>query len=167
MSAPADGVDWGAAERRERRREVLAAPLLVGFFAGIVLLTGGFGSWTGGAAWTAIGVFLALAGLALSAAQLSRRQRDRVAAAYRIQAALRAHADPGPEPRRRADAQARYTARTPWVGWAFVLGPLSLLIGGQWDVRPVAAAVGAALVVAAAATCAPCGPVFGEAREPG
>jgi hypothetical protein len=111
---------------------------------------GGFGSWTGAAAWTAIGVFLAPAGLALTAARLSRRQRDRVTAAHRLQAALRAHADPGPELRGRADQQARYTARTAWVVWTLPLGPLGLVIGGDWDSRPVAAAVGAALVVGAA-----------------
>ncbi len=33
-------VDWDAVERQERRRDLLAAPLLVGWFAGIVLLTG-------------------------------------------------------------------------------------------------------------------------------
>ena len=152
MSAPADGLDWDAAERRERRRDLLTAPLLVGFLAGIVLLTGGFGLWTGGAAWTGVGVLLALAGLALSTSQLSRQQGDRLAAAYRIQAALRTHADPGPELRRRADAQARYTARTAWVGWALPLGLLGVLIGGDWDRRPVAASVGAALVVGVAAS---------------
>lgn len=147
-----DGVDWSAAERRERLYDLLAAPLvLVGFFAGIVLLTGAFGFWTGGSAWVVVGTFLGLAGLALSAAQLSRPQRARTAATHRIQAALRAHADLGPELRGRADAHARYTARTAWVVWAAPVGLLGLLIGGNWDSRPVAASVGAALVVGAAA----------------
>jgi hypothetical protein len=144
-------VDWDEAERRERRRALLAAPLVVGFFVGIVLLTGGFGFWSGGAAWVVVGGFLGLCGLTLSAAQLSRRQRERASAAHRIQAALRAHADPGPGLRVRTDAQARYTARTSWVVWALPLGPLSLLLDGQWDRRPVIATVGAVLVVGAAA----------------
>lgn len=50
----------------------------------------------------------------------------------------------------RTDAQARYTARTSWVVRALPLGPLSLLLDGQWDRRPVAATVGAVLVVGAA-----------------
>ncbi len=144
------GVDRDEAERRERRRDLLAAPLLVGFFAGIVLLTGRFGFWTGGAAWAAVGG-LGLSGLALSAAQLSRRQRARATAAHQIQAALRAHADPGPELRVRADTQARYTARSAWVALVGWVVPLGFLLDGQWDTRPVAATVGAVLVVGAAA----------------
>jgi hypothetical protein len=149
VSAPAD-FDWDEAERRERRRDLLAAPVLVGFFAGIVLLTGGFGFWTGGAAWTAIGGFLGLAGLALSVSQSSRRQRERVSAAYRAQARCAPTPTPGAELRRRADVPTRYTARTSWVVWALPVGPLGLLIGGDWSTRPVAASIGAALVDGAA-----------------
>lgn len=97
-----------------------------------------------------VGSFLGLCGLTLSAAQLGRRQQERASAAYRIQAALRAHADPGPELRVRTDTQARYTARTSWVVWTLPFGPLSLLLDGRWDRRPVAATVGAVLVVGAA-----------------
>ena len=75
------GVDRDEAERQERRHALLAAPLVVGFFAGIVLLTGGFSFWTGGAAWVVVWGFLGLCGLTLSAAQLGRLQQERVSAA--------------------------------------------------------------------------------------
>jgi hypothetical protein len=150
VSAPADGVDWDAAERRERRRDLLAGPLLVGFFVGIVLLTGG----------------LRLLDRRCCVDRDRRLPRARRAGTHRrptepaaarpgdcrspAPGRLRAHADPGPELRGRADQQARYTARTAWVVWTLPLGPLGLVIGGDWDSRPVAAAVGAALVVGAA-----------------
>lgn len=51
----------------------------------------------------------------------------------------------------RADRQARHTARTANIAWLALLGPLSLLVGGDWATRLAAASAGAALVVGAAA----------------
>jgi lysylphosphatidylglycerol synthetase-like protein (DUF2156 family) len=150
MTAPTGEIDWDDAERRQRRRDLLAAPALIAFFAGIVLLTGGFGFWTGGTAWVVVGVILAIIGMT-AAAQSGTRARAKRSAAYRIQAAVRHHVDPGPELRARADGQARYLTKVSWAGWLVLLGPLGLLLGGQWDRRPVAAAVGAVLVVGVAA----------------
>jgi hypothetical protein len=65
--------------------------------------------------------------------------------------ALRHTVDPGPELRARVDGQARYLTQVRWAGWLVLLGPLGLLLGGQWDRRPVTAAVGAVLVVGVAA----------------
>ena len=50
----------------------------------------------------------------------------------------------------RTDRQARYLAGISWAGWLVVPGLLGLLLGGQWDRRPVAAAVGAVLIVGSA-----------------
>jgi hypothetical protein len=150
MSAPAAGIDWDDAERHERRRDLLLAPGLVAFFVGLVLLTGGFAFATGGAAWAVVGALLAFVLLMSAASHLSPRLRARNAPGYRIQAALRLHADPGPGLRSRADQQALYLAGSGWVGWLIPFGPLGVLIGGQWE-RPVTAATGAVLVVGAAA----------------
>ncbi|MGY1621220.1 hypothetical protein ACI789_03360 [Geodermatophilus sp. SYSU D00965] len=150
MTTPTGDVDWAEAERGQRRLDLLAAPVLVAFLAGIVLLTGGFGLWTGGSAWVAVGSVLALAGMA-AAAQSGPRARARRSAAYRVQVALRSHVDPGPAVRARVDGQARYLVEVRWAGWCLLLGPLGLLVAGQWDRRPVLAAVGAVLVVGVAA----------------
>jgi uncharacterized membrane protein len=150
VTGPTRGIDWGEAERRQRRRDVLAAPGLVAFFAGIVLLTERFAFWTGGSAWVAVGFILAVIGMT-AAAQSSPRARARSSAGYRVQVALRHHVDPGPELRARADGQARYLTKVSWAGWLVLGGPLGLLLGGQWERRPVAAAVGAVLVVGVAA----------------
>jgi uncharacterized membrane protein len=150
MTAPAGGIDWGEAERRQRRLDLLVAPGVVAFFAGIILLTGGFGFWTGGTAWVVVGVILALLGMT-AATQSSSRAHARSSAGYRIQAALHHRVDPGPELRARADGQARYLVEVSWAGWLFLLGPLALLFSGQWERRPLAAVVGAVLVVGVAA----------------
>ncbi len=150
VTAPTGQIDWEDAERRERRHDLVAAPALVAFLAGIVLLTGGFGLWTGGTAWVVVGGILSVIGMT-AASQSGTRARARHSASYRIQAALRHHVDPGPELRTRADGQARYLTKVSWVGWLVLLGPLGLLLGGQWDRRPVAAAIGAVLVVGVAA----------------
>ena len=144
------GVDWDEAECQERRRDLLLGPGTVAFLAGIVLLTGGLGPVTGVAAWALIGAFAVVGLLAMAVPEPTLRRRGGSRRPYRVQAALHCHADPGPELRVRTDTQARYTARTSWVVWAFPLGPLSLLLDGQWDRRPVAATVGAVLVVGAA-----------------
>jgi hypothetical protein len=146
---PAREFDWAEAERRERRRDLLAIPGLVAFFVGIILLTGGFGFWSGGAAWAVVGGFLAFILLMTAASHVIPRLRGNTSAGYRIQAALRHHVDPGPELGTRTDRQARYWAGIAWVGWGALLGPLGLLLGGQWD-RPLAASVGAVLMVGAA-----------------
>jgi hypothetical protein len=142
VSAGASEIDWHEAERRERRRDVLVTPGIVAFFVGIVLLTGGFGFWTGGVAWAIVGVFLVSLVLVSASSHLVPRLHTRTSAGYRIQAALRQHVDPGPELRARTDRQARYLAGISWAGWLVVPGLLGLLLGGQWDRRPVAAAVG-------------------------
>jgi hypothetical protein len=147
VSTPTGGIDWPVAERRERRRDLLAAALGVAFLVGIVLLTGGFGFWSGPAAWAVVAGLLAFLLLMTAAGHAVPRLRRNTSAGYRIQAALRSHVDPGPELRTRADRQARYLARVGWIGWATPLGPLGLLLAGQWE-RPVTASVGAALMVA-------------------
>ena len=150
VSAGASEIDWHEAERRERRRDMLVAPGIVAFFVGIVLLTGGFAVWTGGVAWAVVGVFLVSLVLVSASSHLVPRLRTRTSAGYRIQAALRQHVDPGPELRARTDRQARYLAGISWAGWLVVPGLLGLLLGGQWDRRPAAAALGAVLIAASA-----------------
>jgi hypothetical protein len=149
VTTPAGEIDWADAERRERRRDLLALPVVVAFFVGVILLTGGFGFWSGGTAWAVVGAFLAFIVVMTAASHVIARLRGNTSVGYRIQAALRHHVDPGPELRTRADRQARYWAGIAWVGWGALLGPLGLLLGGQWD-RPLIASVGAVLVVGAA-----------------
>jgi hypothetical protein len=150
VSAGASEIDWQEAERRERRRDVLLAPGIVAFFVGIVLLTGGFAFWTGGVAWAVVGVFLVSLVFVSASSHLVPRLHTRTSAGYRIQVALRQHVDPGPDLRARTDRQARYLAGISWAGWLVVPGLLGLLLGGQWDRRPVAAAVGAVLIIGSA-----------------
>lgn len=150
MSAGASEIDWHEAERHERRRDVLVAPGIVAFFVGIVLSTGRFAFWTGGVAWAVVGVVLVSFVLVSASSHLVPRLHTRTSAGYRIRAALRQHVDPGPELRARTDRQARYLAGTSWAGWLAVPGLLGLLLGGQWDRRPVVAAVGAVLMTGSA-----------------
>jgi hypothetical protein len=148
MTAPAGEVDWDEAERRERRRELWALAGLAAYFAGMVLVTGGFGFFTDGAAWAAVGVLLALFVLMLAAYRLIPRLRAKSSGGYRTQIALSQHIDPGPDWRARTDRDARYWAGMPWVGWVAPLAPLAFLLNGQWD-RPVAAVAGTVLLVGA------------------
>jgi hypothetical protein len=141
--------DWDAALRRLRREEVLAGPCVVVFFAGLVLLTGGFAFWDGATGWLAAGVVLAVCGVAAVTGTLVRGRAHR-AATHRAQAALRLHADPGPDLAARVDRQARYLVQTRWAGWLVLFGPLGLLVGGQWERSPARAGAGAVLVLAVA-----------------
>jgi hypothetical protein len=58
-----------------------------------------------------------------------------------------------PELRVRADQQAQYLAGTGRLSWLILLGPLAVLLGGDWD-RPITAAIGAVLVVGTASAWA-------------
>ncbi|MCF6745706.1 hypothetical protein E9529_15780 [Blastococcus sp. KM273128] len=149
MTAPAGEIDWDTAERRERRHELLGLPGIACFFVGMVLLTGGIGPLTGGAAWAVVGGMLAFIVLMTASSQLIPRLRANTSGGYRIQIALNRHIDPGPEWRARTDRQARYTAGVAWFGWAALIAPLAFLLNGQWD-RPMAAAAGTVLLVGAA-----------------
>src|SRR3954447_6983380 len=117
----------------------------------VVLPDGGNAAIVGGGAGRLLLlVYLALVGVLVVASSLSPRLRERNAAAYRVQAAVRRHADPGPELRARADRLARYAASHGWLAWVALFGPAALILGGRWD-HPVPAAAGTILLVAAAA----------------
>lgn len=148
MTAPAGEIDWDEAERRERRHDLLGLPGIAAFFVGMVLVTGGVGFLTGGAAWAVVGGVLAFIVLMTAASQLIPRLRANTSGGYRIQIALSQHIDPGPEWRARTDRQARYLAGVTWLRWAAPIAPLAFLLDGQWD-RPVAAAAGTVLLVGA------------------
>ena len=77
MSAPTTGIDWDEAERRERRRDLAVFPGLAAFFVGIVLLTGGYATLHGAAAWAVIGALLAVLLLVSAASHLVPRLRAR------------------------------------------------------------------------------------------
>jgi hypothetical protein len=139
--------DWSGSVRRLRREELVAAPAGALFFAGLVLLTGRFGFWEGARAWVAAGAGLALAWSVVAVVALTGG-RDRWRSGHLVQAALRLHADPGPELRERADAQAGHLVEVRHVGWLTLAGPLFLLAAGQWAQAPGRAAAGAVVVVA-------------------
>lgn len=146
MSAPTGEIDWEEAERRERRRDLLGLPAIAAFFVGMVLVTGGVGFLTGGAAWAAVGVLLGFLLLMTAASQLIPRLRANSSGGYRVQIALSRHIDPGPDWRARTDRQARYWAGVTWLGWVAPIAPLFFLLNGRWD-RPLASAVGTVLLV--------------------
>jgi hypothetical protein len=150
VTVPGAGIDWAEAERRERLRELRAAPVLAAFLAGILLMTGRFAFWTGRTAWAVTAVFLAGFVLLLAATRLVPRLRATTRVGLRLQFALREHVDPGPPLRSRADRQARYIAATGWVGWGVPLAAAGLIAGGQWS-HPLPTAVGAVLVASGAA----------------
>lgn len=141
--------DWDAAVRRLRREDLVAGPGVAVFFAGLVLLTGGFAFWDGAAGWAAAGVVVVLCGTAAVVGTLIRGRVHR-AATRRAQAALRLHADPGADVAPRVDRQARSLVRTRWAGWLVLFGPLGLVTGGQWGRSPAQAAAGTVLVLGVA-----------------
>ena len=141
--------DWDAALRRLRREDLVAGPGVVVFFAGLVLLTGGFACWDGAAGWAAAGVLVVVVATAAVVGTLIRGRVHRTVT-HRIQAALRLHADPGPDVAPRVDRQARSLVQTRWAGWLVLFGPLGLVTGGQWGRSPVQAAVGTVLVLGVA-----------------
>jgi hypothetical protein len=150
MSAPPAEIDWAQVEREERRRQWWGWPFLATFFIGMTLVRGRFVHWSGRAGWLALGiwmaVFVVLAGLSLVVPRL----RTRNATAYRVQAALRRHLDPGPDLRARVDRMARYTAGRAWIAYLVLLGPAGMLLGGRWD-HPLPTAVGAVLLLVSTA----------------
>jgi hypothetical protein len=144
---PADDgprVDWAEVERRGRWAGLLLPVLVIALGASRVLLTGNYAGLHGAAArWllaAVVGVVLA----APAAAAVAPALRARLDAAARIQHALRAHVDPGPELRARVDVLARRSLRLRWMGRALPVLPLSVLVQTDWD---AAAAVPAALVL--------------------
>ena len=145
-------VDWAAVERRGRRTDWLALPLLMVFFAALVALHDRWAVWEGAAAWVAISVLALLVAIGQLAALANPRLRSRSAQGHRIGYALRHRIDPGPELRSRVDVQARYLVGVGWLLWLVPIGPLGLLVGARWD-RPVTT-VPAALVVVGAAVLA-------------
>jgi hypothetical protein len=141
-------VDWAEAERRGRRIDLLAAPLVGLVFAAMVVLRDGeFAFWEGRAAWLAAAVPMVVVLVVQVLSHTVPRLRARQGQAHRIQHTLRAHVDPGPEIRSRLDVQARYLASISWVVRVFPLAPLGLLLTARWD-RP-ATTVPAALVLVA------------------
>jgi len=138
-------VDWTAVERRARRLDVLVTVPLVGWFASLVALTGGFVLWSGAGAWWAVAAysasFVALLGLQRTVPRLRRTAE----LGHRVQFALRHHLDPGAGAREKADVLARRQAQLGWVPWSTPLPVAAFLLNGRWD-RP-ATAVPAAVVL--------------------
>ena len=144
-----DDVGWAEVERRGRRWNWLALPLLPAFLGAIVGLTGGFGFWEGRSAWVALGLYaLAFVVLQVVAVALPRL-RTRQGQGYRIQYALRQHVDPGPDLRETTDVYARRMAGNGWMAWLFPFVPVSWLLAGQWD-RPWVAVPSALVLVGCA-----------------
>jgi hypothetical protein len=150
VSAPAEEIDWAAAEREERRRQWWAGPFLFAFFLGMALVRRGFVVWTGPAGGLVLASYLGLLLVMMMASVLVPRLRERQAGVYRAQAAVRRHADPGPELRERADRIARSMAGRGWIAVSWWLGPLVLVLGGRWD-HPVPTVLGAGLMLGSAA----------------
>jgi hypothetical protein len=147
-------IDWDDAERQRRRLDLLTLPAVVGWFAGIVLLTGKYAFWRGGAAWLAVVGYGVVLLVLLALARTLPRLQEKQAAANRAQVALRRHADPGPDVRERADRQARAMVRNRWFRWWLVfVVPLGSFAAGRWT-HPATAVPGALLQVAVAAAWA-------------
>jgi hypothetical protein len=150
VSAPPGEIDWAAAEREERRRQWWAWPFLFAFFLGMALVRGGFAFWSGRAGWVALGIYLGAFAVLMAASLLVPRLREGQASAYRVQAAVRRHADPGPEFRARADRMARLMSGRRWIAYLVWLGPAGMLLGGRWD-HPLPTALGAVLLLVSTA----------------
>lgn len=145
----APDVDWAAVERRAARRSALAVLPFTAVLAALVVVSGRFVFWEGAAAWTALGIWAALALVGYLVAPRLSGDPLRLARAVRIQYAVRNRVDPGPELRTRADVQARYLAQTTWLFWLLPVTPIGLVLGADWE-RPYAT-VPAVLVIVGAA----------------
>ncbi len=143
-------VDWTEVERRGRRRLLALPALVIGLGASRVLLTGDYAGLHGTAARSLL-VAVAVAILTVPlAAGVSTTLRIRQDTAARVQHALRAHVDPGPDLRARVDVLARRSLRLRWMGRALPVLPLSVLVQADWG-RASALPAAGVLVAAYAA----------------
>jgi len=144
-------VDWAAEVRLARSRAALTAVVMVGWFAGILLLDGGFGAFRGQTAWLVVGSYVVVVGVVVLGVVLlvAPRARRGRSTGLLTQVALREHADPGPAVRHRVDAVTRQLEATRWAGWWVVpLISVPFLVRGRWG-APATAVPGALLVVLA------------------
>ena len=147
-TAPApDVVDWAEVDRRGRRAGLLLPTLVLALGASRVLLTGDYAGLHGEAARRLLLAVVLLVLVPPAAAAVLPGLRARQDAAARMQHALRAHVDPGPELRSRVDVLARRSLRLRWMSRTLPVLPLSVLVQADWQSPSV---VPAALVLLAA-----------------
>jgi hypothetical protein len=140
-----EGVDWEAAVRRGRCRDAVSVLPIIGWVAGFVLLNR---HWVAAArapeialvAGVGTGIVVLVTRLALGRASTT---------SYRMQHAIRAHIDPGPELRATTDQLAlRRSVR--WYLWGVPFAVVDVFLRGRWD-TPSLALPGAVLLVVSGA----------------
>lgn len=142
-------VDWNEGETRARRRDLLAAPLVLIALAGLFGLTGRVAFWEGRAGWLALAIYAGAFAAILLCTRFRPRLRAKQSDAYRLRYAVAHHLDPGPHLRERADALVRRQGAVSWFRWWFYLAiPLGPLMTARWD-RPLVTVPSALVVVAA------------------
>jgi hypothetical protein len=114
VTGATDAIDWDAVERRARRRELLAVPVLLVVLGALFGLMGRVAFWQGRAAWIAVAVYAALFAITLAVTRMRPGMRQRQNDAYRIQHAVIHHVDPGPDLREKADAFVRRQLALSW-----------------------------------------------------
>jgi len=140
--------DWAADGRRERLL-LPAAVLVLG--GSRLLLTGHYAGLDGTAAWAVLVAAVGLAAAVPLAAAVLPGVRRWQADEARVLHALRAHVDPGPRLRSRADVRARRAVRLHWTGRVMPVLPATLLLQGRWDSPDTAVPAAVVLVVGYAA----------------
>ncbi|WP_222193678.1 hypothetical protein [Modestobacter italicus] len=146
-------VDRGTTDRPSAWQAWAVPPAATAYTAALVIAQGGrFPALLGPLGWWLVGA-VAVVSLLVTAVTRLRGPGHRQVAARRIQHALRAHVDPGPELRERADRQARHLAGQRWAAPFFLVVPLLFVDAAPWD-RPVLAGAALAVLVAAFAAIA-------------
>jgi hypothetical protein len=146
MTTEREQADWAAGVRRERFRDPVAFAVGAAYAAGVLLLRRDL-SVQDPLVWiaAAVGICLAVVGPAIAL-----RLRPCVSDVYRVRHAVRAHLDPGPALRAKADKQALMWSATGPLAWFVLIGGVLQLLRPRWD-EPALALSGAALVLVAAA----------------
>ncbi|MQA34212.1 hypothetical protein [Modestobacter roseus] len=144
-------VDLPVSDRPPAWQAWAVPPLATAYAAALVVVQGG--NWPallGPLGWWLVGCVAVVSLLGTGVTRL-REPAPRQVAARRIQHALRAHVDPGPELRERADRQAASLAGHRWVAAFLVVAPLLFVDSAPWDRAVLAGVAVAALVVLFAA----------------
>ena len=146
--------DWASAEQEERRRPWWLLPAMAIWFGGFALTQRGNPFGLGGLGWVAVLAWIALVAALVAVAMRRQQVRKPRAMSPRAEAALRLHADPGPEQREIADRLARTYVWRWWFPLTLLYPPVALTVGGRWD-SPLTTVCGGVLMVAALAVAFP------------